>query len=172
MTATGEVLDLERMRADVARVLECKPAEIGDDDNLIDLDLDSMRMLGLVLAWATPACRWSSHSWPSTPRCASGGAWCRRCRPHRAHERRRAGHAGGIDRGAGGIVVRTAAGTGQPVVQHGTCGVDRWAIDVAAFVAAADQAAVEAEAFALRFAEGDDGQPCSGTTRHMCHGFR
>ncbi|WP_286073717.1 enterobactin synthase subunit F [Stenotrophomonas sp. 59] len=32
-------------------------------------------------------------------------------------------------------------------------------LDVAAFVAAADQAAVEAEAFALRFAEGDDGQP-------------
>ena len=51
MTATGEVLDLELMRADVARVLECTPAEIGDDDNLIDLDLDSMRMLGLVLAW-------------------------------------------------------------------------------------------------------------------------
>lgn len=51
MAATGEMLDLERMRADVARVLECRPAEIGDDDNLIDLDLDSMRMLGLVLAW-------------------------------------------------------------------------------------------------------------------------
>ncbi|MBH1569613.1 phosphopantetheine-binding protein [Stenotrophomonas maltophilia] len=51
MAATGEVLDLERMRADVARVLECTPAEIGDDDTLIDLDLDSMRMLGLVLAW-------------------------------------------------------------------------------------------------------------------------
>lgn len=54
MAATGEVLDLERMRADVARVLECAPAEIGDDDNLIDLDLDSMRMLGLVLAWGNP----------------------------------------------------------------------------------------------------------------------
>ncbi|MCF3468217.1 MULTISPECIES: phosphopantetheine-binding protein [Stenotrophomonas] len=51
MAAMGEALDLERMRADVARVLECTPAEIGDDDNLIDLDLDSMRMLGLVLAW-------------------------------------------------------------------------------------------------------------------------
>lgn len=32
-------------------------------------------------------------------------------------------------------------------------------LDVAAFVAAADQAAVEAQAFALRFAEGADGQP-------------
>lgn len=52
MTTTNDVLDLERMRADVARVLDCSPADIGDDDNLIDLDLDSMRMLGLVLAWS------------------------------------------------------------------------------------------------------------------------
>lgn len=52
MTTTNDVLDLERMRADVARVLDCEPADIGDDDNLMDLDLDSMRMLGLVLAWS------------------------------------------------------------------------------------------------------------------------
>ena len=51
MAAMGEALDLVGIRADVARVLVCTPAEIGDDDNLIDLDLDSMRMLGLVLAW-------------------------------------------------------------------------------------------------------------------------
>ncbi|WP_256644499.1 phosphopantetheine-binding protein [Stenotrophomonas sp. 9(2022)] len=52
MATTNDVLDLERMRADVARVLDCEPADIGDDDNLMDLDLDSMRMLGLVLAWS------------------------------------------------------------------------------------------------------------------------
>lgn len=51
MGTNNDVLDLERMRADVARVLGCEPADIGDDDNLMDLDLDSMRMLGLVLAW-------------------------------------------------------------------------------------------------------------------------
>lgn len=51
MATTQDVLDLERMRADVARVLDCEPADIGDDDNLMDLDLDSMRMLGLVLGW-------------------------------------------------------------------------------------------------------------------------
>ena len=51
MASTNDALDLERMRADVARVLDCEPADIGDDDNLMDLDLDSMRMLGLVLAW-------------------------------------------------------------------------------------------------------------------------
>lgn len=51
MAMTSDVLDLERMRADVARVLDCGAADIGDDDNLMDLDLDSMRMLGLVLAW-------------------------------------------------------------------------------------------------------------------------
>lgn len=51
MSTGAEPLTLERMRADLARVLDCTPAEIGDDDNLMDLDLDSMRMLGLVLAW-------------------------------------------------------------------------------------------------------------------------
>ena len=51
MATNNDVLDLERMRADVARVLDCEPADISDDDNLMDLDLDSMRMLGLVLAW-------------------------------------------------------------------------------------------------------------------------
>ena len=44
-------LTLEQMRADLAKILLEDPADIHDDDNLIDLDLDSMRMLGLVLAW-------------------------------------------------------------------------------------------------------------------------
>ena len=44
-------LDLRRMRQDVADLLGEAPATIGDDDNLIDLGLDSMRVLGLVLAW-------------------------------------------------------------------------------------------------------------------------
>lgn len=44
-------LTLEQMRADVARVLDRPAAEIGDDDNLMDLDLDSMRVLGLVMRW-------------------------------------------------------------------------------------------------------------------------
>jgi aryl carrier-like protein len=45
-------LDIERMRADVAGMLGEAPEAIGDDDNLIDLGLDSMRVLGLVLAWS------------------------------------------------------------------------------------------------------------------------
>lgn len=44
-------LDLARMRADVAEMLGEAPEAIGEDDNLIDLGLDSMRVLGLVLAW-------------------------------------------------------------------------------------------------------------------------
>jgi len=51
MSVGAEPLTLERMRGDLARVLDCTPAEIGADANLMDLDLDSMRMLGLVLAW-------------------------------------------------------------------------------------------------------------------------
>jgi aryl carrier-like protein len=44
-------LTLERMRADVAELLGEPPEAVGDDDHLMDLGLDSMRVLGLVLAW-------------------------------------------------------------------------------------------------------------------------
>jgi aryl carrier-like protein len=45
-------LTLERMRADIAGMLHEAPDAVGDDDHLIDLGLDSMRVLGLVLAWS------------------------------------------------------------------------------------------------------------------------
>jgi aryl carrier-like protein len=44
-------LTLERMRADVAEMLGEAPEDISNDENLMDLGLDSMRVLGLVLAW-------------------------------------------------------------------------------------------------------------------------
>ena len=44
-------LTLERMRADVAALLGEAPEDIGDEDNLMDLGLDSMRVLGLVMQW-------------------------------------------------------------------------------------------------------------------------
>ena len=42
---------LERMRADVARMLREDPEAIGLDDNLMDWGLDSMRLLDLVMSW-------------------------------------------------------------------------------------------------------------------------
>lgn len=44
-------LTLERMRADIAALLHEEPSAIGDDDNLMDLGLDSMRAMNLVLQW-------------------------------------------------------------------------------------------------------------------------
>lgn len=44
-------LTLERMRADVARAINMDPSEIGGDDHLGDLGLDSLRLMRLVLAW-------------------------------------------------------------------------------------------------------------------------
>lgn len=41
----------ERMRADIARALRMPPDELGDDDDLNDLGLDSMRAMGMVLRW-------------------------------------------------------------------------------------------------------------------------
>lgn len=50
-------LTLETMRADIAQVIEAEPEEVGDDDNLMDLGLDSMRMMGLVVKWGQTGIR-------------------------------------------------------------------------------------------------------------------
>lgn len=44
-------LTLERMRADIARMVHEQPENIALDDNLMDLGLDSMRVLNLLLSW-------------------------------------------------------------------------------------------------------------------------
>ncbi|MHC5148101.1 phosphopantetheine-binding protein [Stenotrophomonas sp. PS02301] len=44
-------LTLARMRADIAEMLGEAPEDISTEENLMDLGLDSMRVLGLVLAW-------------------------------------------------------------------------------------------------------------------------
>lgn len=51
MTDNTGALTLERMRADVARMIDEAPEAVADGDNLMDLGLDSMRLLGLVMAW-------------------------------------------------------------------------------------------------------------------------
>ncbi|WP_322995702.1 phosphopantetheine-binding protein [Castellaniella sp.] len=44
-------LSLERMRADIAHLLHEPPEDIHDDDNLMDLGLDSMRLMKLASLW-------------------------------------------------------------------------------------------------------------------------
>ena len=44
-------LTLEKMREDIAEIIELDPSEIGDQDSLPDLGLDSLRLMRLVLAW-------------------------------------------------------------------------------------------------------------------------
>lgn len=44
-------LTLDRMRADIARVIDLDPAEVPDDASLADLGLDSLRLMRLVLEW-------------------------------------------------------------------------------------------------------------------------
>ncbi len=44
-------LTLERMRADIAEMLNEDPSEVGDSDNLIDLGLDSIRAMTLATRW-------------------------------------------------------------------------------------------------------------------------
>lgn len=51
MTVSGETVTLEKMRADIARLIDLEPEEIGNDDHLPDLGLDSLRLMRLVSAW-------------------------------------------------------------------------------------------------------------------------
>ncbi|WP_160008866.1 phosphopantetheine-binding protein [Rhizobium sp. 18055] len=44
-------LSLDLMRRDIAAMIHIDPDEIGADDNLMDLGLDSMRAMNLVLLW-------------------------------------------------------------------------------------------------------------------------
>lgn len=49
---TIERLTIERMRDDIAAVIHEDPGAIADDDNLIDLGVDSLRALNLTLLWS------------------------------------------------------------------------------------------------------------------------
>lgn len=44
-------LTLESMRADIAAMMHEPPSAVGDDDNLIDLGLDSIRAMALLQRW-------------------------------------------------------------------------------------------------------------------------
>jgi aryl carrier-like protein len=48
-------LELERMRADVAEVLYVDAAEVEDDANLLDLGIDSIRLMTLAQRWTEAA---------------------------------------------------------------------------------------------------------------------
>ncbi|MGZ2357151.1 phosphopantetheine-binding protein [Streptomyces sp. 372A] len=47
----SQTLSPERVRADIAELLGCEPGEIAPDENLVDLGLDSMRIMVLVERW-------------------------------------------------------------------------------------------------------------------------
>ncbi|GAA2581319.1 phosphopantetheine-binding protein [Actinomadura fulvescens] len=48
---SAPALTAERVRADIAAMVGCDPAEIGAGENLFDLGLDSMRLMTLVERW-------------------------------------------------------------------------------------------------------------------------
>lgn len=44
-------ITIERLRADVAAIIDVPPAALGDADDLMDAGLDSMRAMNLAFAW-------------------------------------------------------------------------------------------------------------------------
>lgn len=49
--AVNPPMTREKMRADIARALRMAPDEFGDDEDLADLGLDSLRAINLVTRW-------------------------------------------------------------------------------------------------------------------------
>lgn len=47
----NQALSSDRIRSDVADILGCDVSEIGPDDNLFDLGLDSVRLMTLTERW-------------------------------------------------------------------------------------------------------------------------
>ncbi|WP_326673909.1 phosphopantetheine-binding protein [Streptomyces sp. NBC_01257] len=47
----SQTLSPERIRADIAELLGCDPDGIAPDENLVDLGLDSVRIMVLVERW-------------------------------------------------------------------------------------------------------------------------
>ena len=41
----------EALKADIAEILEIEPRDLGEDDNLMDAGLDSMRAMNLASLW-------------------------------------------------------------------------------------------------------------------------
>ncbi|MEU6125215.1 phosphopantetheine-binding protein [Streptomyces sp. NPDC047123] len=47
----NQPLSPERVRADIAELLDCDPSEIAPEEDLFDLGLDSVRIMTLVQRW-------------------------------------------------------------------------------------------------------------------------
>ncbi|MER6396658.1 phosphopantetheine-binding protein [Kitasatospora sp. NPDC001603] len=56
-SGSAPVLDTESIRADIAELLGEEPAAVGDDDDLRDLGLDSMRLMHLIEKWRARGAR-------------------------------------------------------------------------------------------------------------------
>lgn len=50
-------LTIEQMRADIAEVLEVDLASVVEGENLVDIGLDSIRLMALAGRWSTPEVR-------------------------------------------------------------------------------------------------------------------
>lgn len=62
-----EAITLESMRAEIAAMLHEPPDAVGDDDNLIDLGLDSIRAMALVQRWIQAGAKVEFSEFAETP---------------------------------------------------------------------------------------------------------
>ncbi|ASR37271.1 hypothetical protein BAY61_22280 [Prauserella marina] len=51
MASAGETLSIDAIRSDVLELLGADSSEVSDDDDLVDIGLDSIRIMHLVERW-------------------------------------------------------------------------------------------------------------------------
>ncbi|AZG44377.1 phosphopantetheine-binding protein [Gordonia insulae] len=92
MATTSSTLTRERIIGDIAEILQVPVEEIGDDTNVLDVGLDSVRLMSLIERWrAAGAVKADLVALASDP---VVGAWVRELTEDAAA----AGHTQGADR--------------------------------------------------------------------------
>lgn len=140
----------ERLRADIATILEEDPAALEDDANLIDIGLDSMRAMTLVMHWDEAGVPLDFADLAGAPTLA--GLWA--LLSERQPQEQRSGGADGatpLTEAQSGLWYSQHLDPRNPIFNTGQYLDMRGPLDIAAFRAAVDQVADEAEALSLRF---------------------
>ncbi len=164
-------LSLESMRADIARMLRESPADIRDDDDLMDLGLDSMRLMKLAAQWREAGARlefadlaveatlaqWWALVAPRPGAPGMTGQVAARAGAGGTHPLPAPPGLGAADRSPGRPVVRPAPGPGQSHLQPGAPHHAARGAGHPSLERAVGQALTEAESPSLRFADDPDG---------------
>lgn len=148
--SAAQSINLEQLRAYIVAILEEDPEAVADDADLLDMGLDSMRAMNLVMQWDADAVPLDFADLTEAPTIA--GLWALLCeRQPQDQPTDAASAATALTEAQEGLWYSQHLDPTNPIFNTGQYLDMRGPLDVAAFGAAIDQLADEAEALSLRF---------------------